>query len=161
MELQLTTKRLALRPLSINDVCLAIEMFTDEQVMKYAGGTIPKEKIIEEMGMYTRRGGNGCIGVWCIYDRITGESLGSTALTPLPVDKDDTDWGQVIEEQLPDGEVEIGYFLKRTAWETAMQRKLLNAYCDLHLRTHPLKKSSPLLILKTGDQGECSKRVGL
>ena len=63
MELQLTTKRLALRPLSINDVCLAIEMFTDEQVMKYAGGTLPKEKIIEEMGMYTRRGGNGCIGV--------------------------------------------------------------------------------------------------
>jgi len=64
VELQLFTGRVALRPLSINDVGLVIDMFTDEQVMKYAGGAIPKEKIIEEMGMYTRRGGNGCIGVW-------------------------------------------------------------------------------------------------
>ena len=91
-------------------------MFTDEQIMEYAGGTVAKEKIIEEMEMWTRRGGNGCIGVWCICDRTTGESFGSTALTPLPIDKDDTDWEQVIEDQLPDGEVEIGYFLKWTAW---------------------------------------------
>ena len=116
VELQLTTKRLALRPLSINDVSLFIEMFTDVQVMKYAGGTTPEEKIIEEMQMWTRRGGSGCIGVWCICDRITGESLGSTSLTPLPIDKDDTDWEQLIEDQLPDGEVEIGYFLNRATW---------------------------------------------
>ena len=103
MELQLNTKRLALRPLSINDVSLVIEMFTDAQVMKYSGGTIAKEKIVEEMEMYTRRGGSGCIGVWCICDRTTGERLGTTALTPLPVDKDDTDWEQVVEGQLPDG----------------------------------------------------------
>ena len=53
MELELTTKRLVLRPLSINDVGLAIEMFTDEQVMEYSGGVIAKEKIIEEMEMWT------------------------------------------------------------------------------------------------------------
>jgi len=116
VELELTTKRLVLRPLSINDVVMAIEMFTDEQVMEYAGGTVAKEKIIEEMEMWTRCGGNGCIGVWCICDRTTGESFGPTALTPLPIDKDDTDWEQVVKDQMPDGEVEIGYFLKRTAW---------------------------------------------
>ena len=60
--------------------------------------------------MWTRRGGSGCIGVWCICFRTTGERLGNTALTPLLVDKDDTDWEQVIEDQLPDGEVEIGIF---------------------------------------------------
>ena len=91
-------------------------MVTDEQVMEYAGGTVAKEKIIEEMEMWTRRGGNGCIGVWCICDRTTGERFGSTALTPLPIDKDDPDWEQVVKDQMPDGEVEIGYFLKRTAW---------------------------------------------
>ena len=80
------------------------------------GVPVAKEKIIEEMEMWTCRGGNGCIGAWCICDRTTGESFGSTALTPLPIDKDDPDWEQVIEDQLPDGEVEIGYFLKRTAW---------------------------------------------
>ena len=140
MELQLTTKRLALRPLSINDVCLAIEMFTDEQVMKYAGGTLPKEKIIEEMEIWTRRGGNGCIGVWCICDRATGECLGSTALTPLPVDKDDTDWGQVIEEQLPDGEVEIGYFLKRTAWGNGYATETVERILRFAFEDSPLEK---------------------
>ena len=87
-------------------------MFTDEQIMKYAGGTIAKEKIVEEIEMYTRRGGSGCIGVWCICDRTTGESLGSTALLPLPVDEDDTNWEQVIEDQLPEGDVEIGFFVE-------------------------------------------------
>ena len=63
MDLQLITKRLALRPLSINDVSLVIEMFTDEQVMQYAGGTILKKKIVGETQMYTRRGGNGCVRI--------------------------------------------------------------------------------------------------
>ena len=91
-------------------------MFTDEQVMQYAGGTIQKKKIVGEMQMYTRRGGNSCVGVWCICDGTTGESLGSIALLPLPTDKDDTDWEQLVEGQLPAGEIEIGYFLKRSAW---------------------------------------------
>ena len=49
-------------------------------------------------------------------DLATGERLGTIALTPLPVDKDDMDWGQLVEDQLPVGEIEIGYFLKRSAW---------------------------------------------
>ncbi|MDP6140364.1 MAG: GNAT family N-acetyltransferase [Arenicellales bacterium] len=160
MELQLITKRLTLRPLSINDVGLAIEMFTDEQVMKYAGGTVAKEKIIEEMEMWTHRGGNGCIGVWCICDRTTGESFGSTALTPLPIDKDDTDWEQVVEDQLPDGEMEIGYFLKRTAWGNgyateAVERILRFAFEDSPLEEvvaviDPKNESSRRVLEKTG-----------
>ena len=66
--------------------------------------------------MRTRRGGDGCIGIWVICDRTTGESLGSSALTPLPADKDDIDWEQLVEDQFPEGDVEIGYFLKRTVW---------------------------------------------
>ena len=138
VELQLTTTRLVLRPLSINDASLVIEMFTDEQVMQYAGGTIPKEKIVGEMQVYTRRGGNGCVGVWCICDGTTGESLGSIALLPLPTDKDDTDWEQLVEGQLPAGEIEIGYFLKRSAWGNgyateAVERILRFAFEDSHL----------------------------
>ena len=65
MDLQLTTKRLALRPLLMSDVGLVIEMFTDHQIMKYAGGPISEEKINAEMALYIRRGGKGCVGVWC------------------------------------------------------------------------------------------------
>jgi RimJ/RimL family protein N-acetyltransferase len=100
----------------MSDVGLVIEIFTDQKIMKYAGGAIPEERITKEMALYIRRGGQGCIGVWCICDRISREALGSVALLPLPIDQDDTDWEQVVEDELPDGEIEIGYFLKRSAW---------------------------------------------
>ena len=160
MELQLNTKTLALLPLSINDVSLVIEKFTDTQVMTHAGGTIAKEKIFEEIKMWTRRGGSGCIGVWCICDLMTGEWLGTTAITPLPVDKDDTDWEQVVEDQLPDGEVEIGYFLKRIAWghgyaTEAADRILRFAFEDSSLEevvavTDPRNQSSKRMLEKIG-----------
>ena len=132
----------------------------DAQVMEYAGGTVAKEKIIEEMEMWTRRGGNGCIGVWCICDRTTEESFGSTALTPLPIDKDDTDWEQVVKDQMPDGEVEIGYFLKRTAWGNgyateAAQRTLQFAFEGSPLEevvavTDPENRGSRRMLEKIG-----------
>ena len=34
----------------------------------------------------------------------------------MPIEKDDTDFNLVIPGQMPDDHVEIGYFLKRTAW---------------------------------------------
>ena len=139
MDLQLTTKRLALRPLLMSDVGLVIEMFTDHQIMKYAGGPISEEKINAEMTLYIRRGGKGCVGVWCICDRASGEALGSMALLPLPIDQDDTDWEQVLENQLPNGEIEIGYFLKRAAWgkgfaTEAGERLLRFAFEDTSLK---------------------------
>ena len=140
MELQLITERLALRPLSTNDVSLVIEMFTDARVMQYAGGTIPKKKIVGEMQMYTHRGGNGCIGVWCMCDLATGERLGTIALTPLPVDKDDMDWGQLVEDQLPVGEIEIGYFLKRSAWGNGYATEAVKRILRFAFEDSPLEK---------------------
>ena len=64
----------------------------------------------------TRRGGNGGIGIWCIADRKTGEKLGSTYLLPMPIDEDDTDFSLVVMGQMPDAEIEIGFFLKRLVW---------------------------------------------
>ena len=115
-------------------------MFTDEQVMQYAGGTIPKEKIVGEMQVYTRRGGTGCVGVWCICDGTTGESLGSIALLPLPTDKDDTDWEQLVEGQLPAGEIEIGYFLKRSAWGNGYATEAVERILRFAFEASPLEK---------------------
>ena len=62
-----------------------------------------------------RRGG-GCIGVWCVRDRQSGEKLGTSLLLPIPIDLDDTDWSLVAGEDLPEGEIELGYLMKRSAW---------------------------------------------
>jgi ribosomal-protein-alanine N-acetyltransferase len=116
MNLKLQTERLRLRPLANDDIDLCLEMFTDPDVLKYAGGAVTEGEIRSSMSNWTKRGGNGCIGVWCILDRETGEKYGSVALLPIPIDEDDTDYSLVIPGSMPDGEIEIGYFLKPSAW---------------------------------------------
>lgn len=121
MNLVLQTERLTLLPYSDSEVGLAIEVFTDPEVMRYADGVMEGDEIRGQMPNWTRRGGvGGCIGVWCIRLRGAGdepgERLGSVALLPLPVEIDDTDFDLVVPGRMPDAEIEVGYYLKRSAW---------------------------------------------
>jgi len=116
MNLELYTERLVMAPLAPNDVDVALEMFTDPEVTEYVDGVMSAEMICKEMSNWVKRGGNGCIGIWSVSDRKTGEKYGSVALLPMPIDEDDTDYSSVIPGKMPDGDVEIGYFLKRPAW---------------------------------------------
>ena len=116
MKLELHTERLRLTPLVADDVDLALEMYTDPEVLKYASDVMTEAEIRQEMSNWTKRGGNGGIGTWRISDRRTGEKLGETYLLPLPIDKDGTDFTLVVMGKMPDADIEIGYFLKRSAW---------------------------------------------
>lgn len=91
-------------------------MFTDPEVVKYAGGARGEAELRGQVADVTRRGGNGCIGIWCISNRHTGEKLGSVALLPMPVEEKHTDYSLVVPGKMPEGDIEIGYFLKRSAW---------------------------------------------
>ena len=53
----------------MSDVGLVIEMFTDHQIIKYAGGPISEEKINAEMVLYICRGGKGCVGGASVIER--------------------------------------------------------------------------------------------
>ena len=66
--------------------------------------------------------------------------FGSTALTPLPIDKDDTDREQVVEEQLPDGAVEIGCYLKRTAWGNGYATEVAKRILRFAFENSPLEE---------------------
>ena len=116
MNLELTTQRLILNPLVLADVDLAIEMYTDPDVTKYIGGILSEEKIRRGMPTWIKRGGEGCIGIWCISNRHTGEKYGECFLLPMPIEDDDTDWDLVVPNIMPEGDVEVGYFLKQSAW---------------------------------------------
>lgn len=116
MNLELHSERLALTPFSPTDLDLCFEMFTNPEVVKYAGGLMTRGAIRKEMCNWTKRGGDGCIGIWCISDRKTGEKYGSAALLPLPIEEDNTDFSLVTPGKMPECDIEIGYFLKRTAW---------------------------------------------
>lgn len=91
-------------------------MFTDPAVLKYAGGAIGEAAIRDEMSNWTKRGGNGGIGVWCVSDQSHGEKYGTAALLPMPVEDDDTNFDLVVPGEIPHGEIEIGYYLKHSAW---------------------------------------------
>ena len=93
------------------------------------------------MRFHIRRGGNGCIGKWCISDRITGESLGTISLFPLPTDTDDTDWVQLIEDQFPKEDIEIGYFLRRVAWGRGYAAEAVQRVLRFVFEHSPLEKS--------------------
>jgi len=116
VNLELETGRLFLRPFVEGDWEMALEMFTDPEVMKFVAHVSSEEVLAEEMKVAIRRGAGGRIGVWCVVLRETGEKLGTAALLPLPIEEDDTDWSLLQEDRYPDADIEVGYFLKRSAW---------------------------------------------
>ena len=121
MNLVLQSERLTLLPYSDEEVALAIEVFTDPEVMRYSGGVMDEDEIRAQMPNWTRRGGvGGSLGVWCIRSREPGngpgDKLGSVALLPLPVELTETDYNLLVPGEMPEAEIEIGYYLKRSAW---------------------------------------------
>ncbi|MEM7226270.1 MAG: GNAT family N-acetyltransferase [Pseudomonadota bacterium] len=125
----LSSERLSLTPVTVADVDVAIEMFTDPAVGKYIGGVMEESAIRREMWTWIKRGGDGCIGIWCISNQATEDKLGSVFLLPMPIHEDDTNWDHVKPGVMPKEDVEIGYILKRTAWgqgyATEVCRRLL------------------------------------
>ena len=115
MQLELLSDRLILTPLEMTDIDLAVELWTDPEVVRYICDVPTEAEVRREMPDTIKRGGNGGIGIWCVADRKTGEKLGSTYLLPMPTEDDDVDYELIIMGQMPDADIEVGYFLKRSA----------------------------------------------
>lgn len=117
MNLIFESSRLIFAPLSEDDLDLAVEQWTDPEVVRYvADRTYSEAELREDMPKFIRRCGNGCIGVWRLTEKATGEKLGTAILLPIPIELDDTDWDLLIGDDIPDGDIEVGYILKRSAW---------------------------------------------
>ncbi len=129
MNLVFHSERLTLAPFSPDDIDLSFAMFTDPVVLEYTGGVMSKADIRAKIPDWSKRGGNGCIGVWTVSDKETGEKYGSAALLPLPVAERETDYSLVAPGQMPECDIEIGYYLKHSAWgrgyATEASRRLL------------------------------------
>ena len=115
-DLILETERLHLRPLALEDADLSIEIFTDPDVMRYVWDVMTPSEVETSMANHILRGAGGRIGVWSATDRSTGEKLGTGALLPMPIDDEDTNWDDLKSERYPEAEIEVGYFLKKSAW---------------------------------------------
>jgi RimJ/RimL family protein N-acetyltransferase len=117
MQLDFESKRLSFRPLQMEDLDISIDLWTDPKVVRYVGNApSTPEDVATDMPNVIGRAGNGCIGIWCLLDKTTGEKLGTAALTPLPGELKDTDWTLLRGGPIPECDIEVGYILKRSAW---------------------------------------------
>jgi ribosomal-protein-alanine N-acetyltransferase len=155
MKLELHTERLLLTPLALTDLDLALALWTDPEVVKYVCDVVTEEEIRQEMPDAIKRGGNGGIGIWCVADRETHEKLGSTYLLPMPVDMDDTDFSLVVMGQMPDAEIAIGFFFKRTAWG----RGYATEVCKRLLRFAFKEVSLDEVVASVDEENLASKKV--
>ncbi len=153
MDLVLHSERLTLTPFDDSDVDIAIENFTNPAVLRFAGGVMSEDAIRRQMPNWTRRGGNGCIGVWCVAKRDSGDKLGSGALLPMPIEESDTDYDLVIPGQLPDGDVEVGYYLKPSAWGKGYATEICRRLLQFAFEESPLTE-----IVATHDPGNLASR---
>lgn len=155
MNLVLETERLRLTPLALADVDIALEMFTDPAVTKFIGDQETEDAIRSGMPVWIKRGGDGCIGIWCISNRVTGEKFGDVFLLPMPTDGDDTDWDQVVPDVMPEGDVEIGYNLKESAWGKGYATEACCRLLQFAFEETPLQE----VVATLDDDHEASKRV--
>ena len=82
MNLTLKSERLLLRPLAETDLDVAVEIFTDPSVMKYAGKTYTRDQVVEDLPTAMKRCAGGSIGVWCVIHCSSREKLGTAILLP-------------------------------------------------------------------------------
>lgn len=169
MELVLKSERLLLRPLVESDLDLSLDLLTDPAVMKYAGKARSREQVVRQMAASVKRCAGGAIGIWCVTDRPSGEKLGTAVLLPLPIETEDANWDLLAGEDLPEGDIEIGYLLKKSAWgrgyaTEACKRLLRFAFEETALPevvavTDPDNAASQNVLRKCGLRGEGLRRA--
>lgn len=169
MNLTLTTERLLLRPLAMEDADLGLETLGDPEVMKYFGTPYTPQQVHDQMPVFVRRCAGGRIGIWCVADMATGEKLGTAVLLPLPIEERDTNWDLVQGDALPDAEIEVGYTFKTSAWgkgyaTEACRRMLRFAFEDAGLAevvavTAPENSVSQKVLRKSGLRYEGTRRA--
>ncbi len=168
MDLTIQTPRLTLTPYAEDDADLAIRLFTDPEVVRYAMELTSVEDIRKDMPFWTRRGGNGCIGIWCASEK-SGTKVGTGALLPLPVDNTDTDMDSLRPGHYPDAEIEIGFFLVRDAWGKGYATEIARALVAFAFESSPLpavvathdvrNHASRNVLLKSGFRDLGNRRV--
>lgn len=156
MKLEFVSDRLSFRPLDERDTDLAIEQWTDPVVCEYvADRSYSADEIRGEMPVITRRAGGGCIGIWCLSDKETGEKLGTALLLPMPVELEDNDWDLVNGGPIPEGDIEIGYILKKSAWGKGYATEACMRLLRFAFKESPLQE----VVACIDPRNEASRRV--
>lgn len=136
--LVLKTDRLVLRPLRLDDLDLAIALFSNPDVVKYVCDVSSPEDIRDHLPVEVKRAAGGRIGIWTATRKDTGTQIGSCVLLPLPIETDDTDWSLMVEDCYPDAEIEVGYMLLPDAWGQGFATEICSRLLRFAFENTPL-----------------------
>jgi len=106
------------------------------------------------MSDWLKRGG-GCIGIWCIADRNTGEKYGTIFLLPMPIDEEDTNYRLILPNSLPDADIEIGFAFKCSAWGKGYATESCKRLLDFAFEESPIEE----VVASFYEENSASKNV--
>jgi hypothetical protein len=119
-----------LQAVAPSDIGLEMELFAGRAVVKYVLKLMTLDLIAQPMPTWVQRGGGDCIGIWSVIDLQTSKKLGPGVLLPMPIVEDNTNRYDVVENEMPDANVEVGYILKPSVWRQGYASKI----CRCQLR---------------------------
>ncbi len=155
MNLEFESERLSYTPLTSDDLDIALALFTDEAVTRYVCDVHTPAQVKQSMADSVRRGGDGCIGIWCVRRQDNGEKIGTTVILPMPIEHIDTEWELVVPGQWPSVDLEIGYLLRRSAWGRGYATEIGHRILRFAFEETPLEE----VVAVTDPDNHASKRV--
>jgi RimJ/RimL family protein N-acetyltransferase len=122
------THRLLLRQFTEDDAALLFDLDSDPEVMRFIGPPWQTNidgyrQIIRDrfLAQYERGDGFGCLG---IFDKVSGEFFGWVFLRPA------LEHRMAAEAGFREGELELGYRLRRAAWGKGIATEASRAVLD-------------------------------
>jgi RimJ/RimL family protein N-acetyltransferase len=137
----LTTERLLLRPLSIDDLEWLVALRGDSDVMRYIGGegAVSRERTVERVDRYLACWAEHGFGMFGIRFRGADEAVGWAGIQPL--------------EQT--GEIEVGYAFGRSTWGKGLATEAARAVVAWGFREHGLER----IVAVASPENEASRHV--
>lgn len=143
----LTTNRLCLRKMDLDDFDDLMEIFTDPVVMKYYNATKNGQKTQEwirwNQSNYARHGS----GLWIVEDKSSGSFLGQCGIVPQEVD------GFL--------ETGLGYLFKRSAWGHGYATEAAQACVDYAFTELNKRKVIAVIDVHNAPSIKVAERVGM
>ncbi|MEL6423686.1 MAG: GNAT family N-acetyltransferase [Pseudomonadota bacterium] len=155
-QLIITTARLVLTPLQIDEASDLEASLGDPQVMRYVGSALSRAEIDAAMPDLVRRGGGGALGIWLAREKAGGAVVGDGVLLPLPIEVDDTEWHLLDGgASFPPRDIEVGYILREAAWGNGYATEICRALLAFAFRQTPLEQ----VVAVTDPDNAASKHV--
>ncbi|WP_229683268.1 GNAT family N-acetyltransferase [Virgibacillus oceani] len=142
-----TTERLQLREMNMEDTDNLMKIFSDPEAMTYYPSTKTKEEAEKWIAWTLNNYASFGVGLWIVEDKHTGEFLGQCGIVP-----------QKVEEKV---EMEIGYLFARSVWGNGYATEAALACKQYGLEVLAYPKMVSLIDLHNQPSIKVAERIGM